>query len=63
MGCSMQSKDNVRGVSAGCAAVFGATEEVENAGFDLITDNPVPDTPGLASLRSLVGDGYTVLTF
>ena len=28
-------KDKVRGVSSGCAAVFGATEEVENAGFDL----------------------------
>jgi hypothetical protein len=56
-------KDNVRGVSCGCADVFGATEGVENAGFDLIKDNPVPDTTGLASLRSLVNDGYTVMTF
>ncbi len=56
-------KDQVRGVSCGCADVFGATEEVENAGFDLIKDNPVPDTTGLASLRNLVNDGYTVLTF
>ena len=56
-------KDKVRGVSCGCADVFGATEEVENAGFDLIKENPVPGTTGLASLHSLVGDGYTVLTF
>ncbi len=56
-------KDKVKGVSCGCADVFGATEEVENAGFDLIKDNPVPDTTGLASLRSLARDGYTVLTF
>ena len=56
-------KDNVRGVSCGCADVFGASEEVENAGFDLIKENPVPDTSGLASLRSLVNDGYTVLNF
>jgi hypothetical protein len=39
-------------------------EEVENAGFDLIKDNPVPDTTGHVSLRSLIEDGYnTVLTF
>ncbi|MEN8205631.1 MAG: DsrE family protein [Pseudomonadota bacterium] len=56
-------KDNVRGVSCGCADVFGASEEVENAGFDLIKDNPVPDTSGLASLHGLVKEGYTVLTF
>jgi hypothetical protein len=56
-------KDQVKGVSCGCADVFGASEEVENAGFALIKDNPVPDTSGLASLRSLVNDGYTVLTF
>lgn len=56
-------KDNVRGVSCGCADVFGASEEVENAGFALIKENPVPDTSGLASLRSLVNDGYTVLNF
>lgn len=56
-------KDQVKGVSCGCADVFGASEEVENAGFALIKDNPVPDTSGLASLRSLVNEGYTVLNF
>ncbi len=56
-------KENVRGVSCGCAAVFGATQDVERSGFDLIKDNPVPGTPGLPSLRALARDGYNVLTF
>ncbi len=56
-------KDTVAGVSCGCADVFGASEEVEQSGFDLIKDNPIPGTSGLASLRKLAADGYTVLTF
>ncbi len=56
-------KDKVAGVSCGCADVFGAHEEAEKSGFDLITDNPIPGTSGLASLRKLTAEGYTVLTF
>lgn len=56
-------KDVVAGVSCGCADVFGATEEVERSAFDLIDDNAVPGTNGLPSLRSLAGDGYSILTF
>ncbi len=56
-------KDDVAGVSCACADVFGATEEVETSGFDLIKDNPVPGTTGMSSLQKLVADGYTVLTF
>lgn len=56
-------KDKVAGVSCGCADVFGGGEEAEKSGFDLIKDNPVPGTSGLASLRKLTADGYTVLTF
>ncbi len=56
-------KDQVAGVSCGCADVFGATEAAEKAGFDLIKENPVPGTSGLPSLQKLVADGYTVLTF
>ncbi len=58
-----QVKDRVAGASCGCADVFGATEDVEKSGFDLIKDNPVPGTSGLPSLQKLVSDGYTVLTF
>ncbi len=58
-----QVKDRVAGASCGCADVFGATEDVEKSGFDLIKGNPVPGTSGLPSLQKLVADGYTVLTF
>ncbi len=56
-------KDTVAGVSCGCADVFGANEEAEKSGFELIKDNPIPGTSGLASLRKLAASGYTVLTF
>ncbi len=54
---------SVAGVSCGCADVFGATEDAQKAGFDLIKDNPVPGTPGLPSLQKLSADGFTILTF
>jgi hypothetical protein len=56
-------KDTVAGVSCGCAEVFGATEEVEKSAFEFIKDNAVPGTAGLPSLRKLVSEGYTVLSF
>ncbi len=56
-------RDKVAGVSCGCAAVFGATAEVEKQGLELIKDNAVPGTSGLPSLRKLVSDGYTILNF
>ena len=56
-------KDSVAGASHGCAVAFGATDVVEKSGFDLISENPVPRTPGLPSLQKLASDGYVVLTF
>ena len=56
-------QDKVAGVSCGCAEVFGATEDAERSGFDLIKDNAVPGTSGLPSLRELIAQGYSVLTF
>ena len=56
-------KDQVAGVSCGCADVFGGTEEAEKAGLDLIKDNPVPGTSGFPSLRKLASEGSTILTF
>lgn len=55
--------DTVAGVSGGCADVFGATEDAQKSGFDLIKENPVPGTVGLPSLGRLIADGYTVITF
>lgn len=56
-------KDKIAGVSCACADVFGATEEAEKSGFDLIKDNSVPGTGGLPSLQKLQSEGYAVLTF
>ena len=56
-------KDTVAGVSCGCADVFGAAEDVEKSGYDYLTENAVPGTRGLPSLRQLSEDGYSVLTF
>ena len=56
-------KDQVAGVSCGCADVFGASEDAEKSGFDLIKENPVPGTRGMASLRKFAAEGSTILTF
>ncbi len=56
-------EDTVAGVSCGCAEVFGGAEDAKASGFDLITDNPVPGTPGLPSIASLVDEGRSVLIF
>jgi len=56
-------EDTVAGVSCGCADVFGAAESVEASGFDLISNNPIPGTSGLASLRHLAADGYSIVVF
>lgn len=55
--------DAVVGVSCGCADVFGARDEAEKNGFDLITDNSVPGTSGLPSIAQLSSNGYTVFSF
>lgn len=56
-------KDKVAGISCGCADVFGGAEEAEACGVDILKDNAVPGTTGLASLAALGEEGYTTLTF
>jgi hypothetical protein len=56
-------RDRIAGASSSCADVFGAGASVEAAGFLRLGDNAIPGTSGLASLRNLVAQGYTVLTF
>jgi len=53
----------VVGASAGCAAVFGATSGVEQSGLVALRDHPLPGTPGLASLRRYLADGWQTLVF
>lgn len=42
--------DTIAGVSCGCADVFGAREDAEKNGFDLITDNSVTGPRGFPVL-------------
>ena len=52
-------KDNIQGISCGCADVFGG----DTTGYDLIKDNAIPNTSGLASFSKLQEQGFNVLTF
>ena len=56
-------REAIAGASAGCALVFGAREQVEEAGLRQLTDNPLPGTPGLASLRRYLDSGWQALVF
>lgn len=56
-------KDSIAGVSCGCADVFGSSEGAKSSGVNLLTDNSIPGTTGMASLRKYVSEGYTVLSF
>ncbi len=56
-------KNNIAGVSCGCAEAFGAAEEAKACGIDLISENPIPGTTGLASFGKLLKFGTAVLIF
>ncbi|PKO53847.1 MAG: hypothetical protein CVU27_00580 [Betaproteobacteria bacterium HGW-Betaproteobacteria-20] len=56
-------KGNIAGVSCGCADVFGAAEGAKACGMNVISENPVPKTTGLASFGKLLKFGTTILTF
>lgn len=53
----------VKGVSCGCAAVFGATQGAEACGLTLLKDKALAGTPGLADLRRYPADGWQTLVF
>jgi hypothetical protein len=56
-------KDKIAGVSYGCAVAFGAEDDATRQGFNLLKELSVPGAADLASLRRLIGEGYTVITF
>jgi len=56
-------KENIAGVSCGCADVFGASEDAKSNGFELITECAVPGTSGLPSVWQKLQSGATILTF
>jgi hypothetical protein len=53
----------VKGASCGCAEVFGAKSGLEACGVNRLADNPVPGTPGLASIRGYLAEGWQTLVF
>jgi len=56
-------RENVRGASCGCAERYGATEGVKAAGVPLISDTPLPGTPGVLGLRSYLAEGFETVVF
>lgn len=56
-------KGSIEGVSCGCADAFGAAESAAACGMKAIKDNPVPSTPGLASIAKKLKFGTNVLIF
>ncbi len=53
----------VVGASCGCAAVFGATEGVMAAEVPVLADHALAGTPGVASLRRFLADGFHTMVF
>lgn len=56
-------KDKIFGVSSECAVVFGTNENIKQIGYAFLTDNDLPETSGVASIRNLVSEDFTVMTF
>lgn len=56
-------RPSVTGASCGCAAVFGATKEVEASGLPEIKDHALAGTPGIASIRRYLAEGWQTLVF
>ncbi|MEU4315990.1 hypothetical protein [Nocardia sp. NPDC024068] len=56
-------RHTIAGVSCGCSDLFGGGDGARAAGLELIKDNPLPGTSGVASLRTLAANGYSILAF
>jgi hypothetical protein len=56
-------KGNIAGVSCACADVFEASEDAKASGFQVIQENLVPGTTGLASFGKLLKFNTSILTF
>jgi hypothetical protein len=53
----------ITGASCGCAAVFGATEDIRTSGIPEIKDHALAGTPGIASIRRYLAEGWQTLVF
>ncbi|MCK0103089.1 DsrE family protein [Pseudohalocynthiibacter sp. F2068] len=55
--------DTVAGACKGCAEVFGATDDLKSAGFELVGDKAIPGTAGVIDLSRYLDEGYRIVTF
>ena len=53
----------VKGASCGCAEVFGAAAGVQACGVPKLKEHALAGTPGLASLRRYLAEGWQTLVF
>ncbi len=56
-------REAVKGASCGCAAVFGATKDVEACGLPLLKTRELEGTPGLSDIRGYLAAGWQTLVF
>jgi hypothetical protein len=56
-------EDRIDGACGGCADVFGATRNIEEAELPLLRELKIPGTTGLTSLVKYLKDGYSVVNF
>ena len=56
-------RELVKGASLGCATKFGARDAAAATGVALLSDTPLPGTPGIAGLRSYFAEGWNVAIF
>lgn len=56
-------RPSVTGASCGCASVFGATDSVKACGLPEIKDHALAGTPGIASIRRYLAEGWLTLVF
>lgn len=56
-------REAVKGVSCGCAAVFGASQGVEACGLPLLKDKALAGTPGITNLRRYLAEDWQTLVF
>ena len=56
-------REHIKGASRGCAVRNGAVEGLQAAGVPLLTDNELPGTPGVASIRRFYAEGWNVSIF
>jgi hypothetical protein len=56
-------RQSIAGASCACSAVFGADRDAAARDLPEIKDNPLPGTPGLASIRRYLAEGWQTQIF